>query len=239
MEESCNTLTLIRHICTGAHHTWWSKSMKGIWISDKLPWQHLLEVMHSNHEGSQAHAEAVGCLHSQLASFHSNCFWHSFFEGDGEGWEDSLCCDRLWGAPSPTSYVFWQNKASSLLLPLQRTERSSVSFIFFLFFSLCLKQIACFSNWEYFFLAIRVTGWNNSLMHCCHISDTFEDKDAVSTDFTHVQSIELVQPPHANHHGNTFGGQIMAWMETVASISARYYSTSYPLQVVLNGCDLI
>ncbi|OPJ82132.1 acyl-coenzyme A thioesterase 12 isoform A [Patagioenas fasciata monilis] len=51
--------------------------------------------------------------------------------------------------------------------------------------------------------------------------DTFEDEDAVSTEFTHVQSIELVQPPHANHHGNTFGGQIMAWMETVASISAR------------------
>lgn len=38
---------------------------------------------------------------------------------------------------------------------------------------------------------------------------------------TSVQSIELVLPPHANHHGNTFGGQIMAWMETVATISAR------------------
>lgn len=39
---------------------------------------------------------------------------------------------------------------------------------------------------------------------------------------TSVQSIELVLPPHANHHGNTFGGQIMAWMETVATISARF-----------------
>ncbi|XP_053155769.1 acetyl-coenzyme A thioesterase isoform X2 [Hemicordylus capensis] len=45
-------------------------------------------------------------------------------------------------------------------------------------------------------------------------------EDAVSTDHTHVQSIELVLPPHANHQGNTFGGQIMAWMETVAAISA-------------------
>lgn len=39
---------------------------------------------------------------------------------------------------------------------------------------------------------------------------------------TSVQSIELVLPPHANHYGNTFGGQIMAWMETVATISARF-----------------
>ncbi|NXC20438.1 ACO12 thioesterase, partial [Corythaeola cristata] len=58
--------------------------------------------------------------------------------------------------------------------------------------------------------------------------DTFEEEDAVSTDLTHVQSIELVQPPHANHHGNTFGGQIMAWMETVASISASRLCRSYP-----------
>lgn len=50
------------------------------------------------------------------------------------------------------------------------------------------------------------------------------EEDAVSTDLTHVQSIELVLPPHANHQGNTFGGQIMAWMETVAAISARYHS---------------
>lgn len=61
------------------------------------------------------------------------------------------------------------------------------------------------------------------MIHCCYISETFEEEDAISADLTHVQSIELVQPPHANHHGNTFGGQIMAWMETVASISARYF----------------
>ncbi|XP_040512334.1 acetyl-coenzyme A thioesterase isoform X2 [Gallus gallus] len=58
--------------------------------------------------------------------------------------------------------------------------------------------------------------------------DTFEEQDAVSTDLTHVQSIELVQPPHANHHGNTFGGQIMAWMEAVARISASRLCRSYP-----------
>ena len=32
---------------------------------------------------------------------------------------------------------------------------------------------------------------------------------------------ELVLPQHANHHGNTFGGQIMAWMAKAATIVAR------------------
>ncbi|NXF86647.1 ACO12 thioesterase, partial [Eubucco bourcierii] len=64
--------------------------------------------------------------------------------------------------------------------------------------------------------------------------DIFEEEDAVSADLTHVQSIELVQPPHANHHGNTFGGQIMAWMETVASISASRLCRSYPVLKSVN-----
>ncbi|XP_048358921.1 acetyl-coenzyme A thioesterase isoform X2 [Sphaerodactylus townsendi] len=54
------------------------------------------------------------------------------------------------------------------------------------------------------------------------------EEDAVSTDLTHVQSIELVLPPHANHQGNTFGGQIMAWMETVATISASRLTCFHP-----------
>ncbi|NXY25167.1 ACO12 thioesterase, partial [Atrichornis clamosus] len=58
---------------------------------------------------------------------------------------------------------------------------------------------------------------------------TLEEKDAVSPEPTRVQSIELVLPPHANHHGNTFGGQIMAWMETVASISASRLCRSHPI----------
>ncbi|KAF5913601.1 hypothetical protein HPG69_017221 [Diceros bicornis minor] len=49
-----------------------------------------------------------------------------------------------------------------------------------------------------------------------------EEEGTVSTKGTSVQSIELVLPLHANHQGNTFGGQIMAWMETVATISARF-----------------
>ncbi|NXD13049.1 ACO12 thioesterase, partial [Nothocercus nigrocapillus] len=67
---------------------------------------------------------------------------------------------------------------------------------------------------------------------CC---DLLKDEDAVSTELTHVQSIELVLPPHANHHENAFGGQIMAWMETVASISASRLCRSYP---VLKSVDM-
>ncbi|KAF7250538.1 Acetyl-coenzyme A thioesterase [Varanus komodoensis] len=51
-----------------------------------------------------------------------------------------------------------------------------------------------------------------------------KEEDAVPPGITHVQSIELVLPSHASRQGNTFGRQIMAWMETVAAISARYHS---------------
>ncbi|XP_065517772.1 acetyl-coenzyme A thioesterase [Lathamus discolor] len=73
-----------------------------------------------------------------------------------------------------------------------------------------------------------------NLMQESNKEDTFEEEHGVSTDLTHVQSIELVQPPHANHHGNTFGGQIMAWMETVASISASRLCHSYPVLKSVN-----
>uniref|UniRef100_M3Y9T7 Acetyl-coenzyme A thioesterase n=1 Tax=Mustela putorius furo TaxID=9669 RepID=M3Y9T7_MUSPF len=55
------------------------------------------------------------------------------------------------------------------------------------------------------------------------------NEGVVPTSGTSVQSIELVLPPHANHHGNTFGGQIMAWMETVATISASRLCRAHPL----------
>ncbi|XP_058842732.1 acetyl-coenzyme A thioesterase [Acipenser ruthenus] len=50
----------------------------------------------------------------------------------------------------------------------------------------------------------------------------------ISTERTRVQSIELVLPPHANHHGNTFGGQIMAWMENAATVAASRLYGTYP-----------
>uniref|UniRef100_A0A8C7A753 Acyl-CoA thioesterase 12 n=1 Tax=Neovison vison TaxID=452646 RepID=A0A8C7A753_NEOVI len=56
-----------------------------------------------------------------------------------------------------------------------------------------------------------------------------EEEGVVPTSGTSVQSIELVLPSHANHHGNTFGGQIMAWVETVATISASRLCGAHPL----------
>ncbi|XP_018412710.1 PREDICTED: acyl-coenzyme A thioesterase 12 [Nanorana parkeri] len=64
--------------------------------------------------------------------------------------------------------------------------------------------------------------YNNLMEESCALYDPDWENDSnkISTDCTRVESIELVLPPHANHQGNTFGGQIMAWMETVANISA-------------------
>ncbi|XP_062843820.1 acyl-coenzyme A thioesterase 11 isoform X2 [Trichomycterus rosablanca] len=48
-----------------------------------------------------------------------------------------------------------------------------------------------------------------------------EDREEeVPAERTRVESVELVLPTHANHQVNTFGGQIMAWMENVATIAA-------------------
>lgn len=71
--------------------------------------------------------------------------------------------------------------------------------------------------------AVLGSAFNSTMFVDTHLSGSIcdEEEGTVSTRGTFVQSIELVLPPHANHHGNTFGGQIMAWMETVATISAR------------------
>ncbi|XP_030640033.1 acyl-coenzyme A thioesterase 11b [Chanos chanos] len=57
----------------------------------------------------------------------------------------------------------------------------------------------------------------------CH-----EFQDAVPAERTRVESVELVLPPHANHQVSTFGGQIMAWMENVATISASRLCNAHP-----------
>uniref|UniRef100_A0A8C5R6N2 Acyl-coenzyme A thioesterase 11 n=1 Tax=Leptobrachium leishanense TaxID=445787 RepID=A0A8C5R6N2_9ANUR len=50
---------------------------------------------------------------------------------------------------------------------------------------------------------------------------------------TRVESVELVLPPHANHQSNTFGGQIMAWMENVATIAASRLCHAHPTLKVI------
>lgn len=53
---------------------------------------------------------------------------------------------------------------------------------------------------------------------------------------TQVHTINIVLPVHANHHGTTFGGQIMEWMTDVATISAMRLSRSL---LVLEGIESV
>ena len=47
-----------------------------------------------------------------------------------------------------------------------------------------------------------------------------ESNVAQTSENTLIQFTELVLPPHANHMGGTFGGQIMCWMSRAANMSA-------------------
>ncbi|XP_028856145.1 acyl-coenzyme A thioesterase 11b isoform X2 [Denticeps clupeoides] len=58
--------------------------------------------------------------------------------------------------------------------------------------------------------------------------ECLEFDDAMPAERTRVESVELVLPPHANHQVSTFGGQIMAWMENVATIAASRLCNSHP-----------
>ncbi|XP_029355103.1 acyl-coenzyme A thioesterase 11b isoform X3 [Echeneis naucrates] len=61
-----------------------------------------------------------------------------------------------------------------------------------------------------------------------HKGECQEYQDAVPAERTRVESVELVLPPHANHQVSTFGGQIMAWMENVATIAASRLCNAHP-----------
>lgn len=45
---------------------------------------------------------------------------------------------------------------------------------------------------------------------------------------TALESVELVLPPHANHHQTAFGGQVMAWMMAACTITATRLCRSHP-----------
>lgn len=62
--------------------------------------------------------------------------------------------------------------------------------------------------------------WLKPLVFVFAPGECQEYQDAVPAERTRVESVELVLPPHANHQVSTFGGQIMAWMENVATIAA-------------------
>lgn len=60
------------------------------------------------------------------------------------------------------------------------------------------------------------------------VDESQDWRDAVPAERTRVESVELVLPPHANHQVSTFGGQIMAWMENVATIAASRLCNAHP-----------
>lgn len=53
---------------------------------------------------------------------------------------------------------------------------------------------------------------------------------------TRVDSVELVLPQHANHHGNTFGGQLLSWVENIGSISAARFTKN---EINLRSVDMV
>ncbi|TST47747.1 Acyl-coenzyme A thioesterase 11 [Bagarius yarrelli] len=61
----------------------------------------------------------------------------------------------------------------------------------------------------------------------CEDQDDDEEEEVLS-EKTRVESVELALPTHANHQVNTFGGQIMAWMENVATIAASRLCHAHP-----------
>lgn len=64
--------------------------------------------------------------------------------------------------------------------------------------------------------------------------DVFEDTESVDAATTACTCVEIVLPQHANHHQTTFGGQLMAWMESAGTISARRLCHSLPRLVAVD-----
>ncbi|KAF7692325.1 acyl-coenzyme A thioesterase 11 [Silurus meridionalis] len=59
-------------------------------------------------------------------------------------------------------------------------------------------------------------------------AESQDTEEKVPTEQTRVESVELVLPTHANHQVSTFGGQIMAWMENIATIAASRLCHAHP-----------
>ncbi|KAG5851239.1 acyl-coenzyme A thioesterase 11b [Anguilla rostrata] len=103
-----------------------------------------------------------------------------------------------------------------------------------------LRQVVPFTQTEKIEYSIAAERRRMRLIHAETVTDLLsndtvhevrecqEYEDAVPAERTRVESVELVLPPHANHQVNTFGGQIMAWMENVATISASRLCSAHP-----------
>ena len=50
------------------------------------------------------------------------------------------------------------------------------------------------------------------------------EKPLVSGDATHVEMTQIVLPSHTNNHGTVFGGQMAAWIDICAAVSAQRFA---------------
>ena len=50
------------------------------------------------------------------------------------------------------------------------------------------------------------------------------EKPLVSSDATHVEMTQIVLPSHTNNHGTVFGGQMAAWIDICAAVSAQRFA---------------
>uniref|UniRef100_A0A3B5LZD1 Acyl-coenzyme A thioesterase 11 n=1 Tax=Xiphophorus couchianus TaxID=32473 RepID=A0A3B5LZD1_9TELE len=95
-----------------------------------------------------------------------------------------------------------------------------------------LKQVIPYTQMEQMEYSLAAERRRMRLIHAEIITDLLREcqeyDDAVPSEKTRVESVELVLPPHANHQVSTFGGQIMAWMENVATIAASRLCNAHP-----------
>ena len=50
------------------------------------------------------------------------------------------------------------------------------------------------------------------------------EKPLVSGEATHVEMTQIVLPSHTNNHGTVFGGQMAAWIDICAAVSAQRFA---------------
>ena len=78
-------------------------------------------------------------------------------------------------------------------------------------------------------LALKQNGETESQQWTSLPENVKSTDEKISPFKTTLESVELVLPPHANHHQTAFGGQVMAWMVAACTIAATRVSTLHCL----------
>ncbi|CAH3114424.1 unnamed protein product [Porites lobata] len=77
-------------------------------------------------------------------------------------------------------------------------------------------------------LALKQNGETESQQWTSLPENVKSTDEKISPFKTTLESVELVLPPHANHHQTAFGGQVMAWMVAACTIAATRLCRSHP-----------